>query len=387
MELGDFIAAPYCARLLADAGADVVKVEHPGGDSARREGPFLDDHPAPDKSALFAFANRGKRSIVLDPASKGDRDVLLRLVGQADVLVHDFSSLAESPVRVDGERLRSRYPSLIVTSITPFGESGPHSQYKADDLVSVCMGGVAWATPGFPDYAADPEQEPPLRSNAYISEFIGGGMGAVGTMVALLAREMTGQGESVEVSKQEALACMLFWDLAHYGYGGEVVGRHPVGTRLAPNHYLPCADGWMAVVAFLEHHWHSLLGLMDSPSWAQDPRFATGVERGANWHELEPLLLSWLLNQPAMQLFGRAQSVGIPIAPALSIATACENEQAQARQYLVPTGIPGDAHGRLPGNLYFINGRRRSTSVAVPRLGQHTRQVLKEWLGVKGRES
>ncbi|MFN8558992.1 MAG: CoA transferase, partial [Dehalococcoidia bacterium] len=255
LDLGDFIAAPYCARLLADAGADVLKVEPPGGDSARRAGPFPGDRPDPDGGALNAFVNRGKRSVTLDTATDAGRRTLGNLIERADVLVHDFASPAASPLGLDADAMLARYPRLVTASITPFGESGPYRDLRADDLVTMAMSGLAFATPGFPDYAVDPETEPPLRPNAYVAEFVGGLMGAVGATMALINRLTTGLGDYVEVSKQEAVACMLSWDQAMYSYGGNVVGRRQSSAGLGPNNYLPCADGWMVIVAFMDNHW------------------------------------------------------------------------------------------------------------------------------------
>jgi crotonobetainyl-CoA:carnitine CoA-transferase CaiB-like acyl-CoA transferase len=381
LEIGDFIGVPYCTRLLADAGADVVKVESTNGDSARLEGPFPEDVVDPEHSAMFAFLNRGKRSVMLDIESKIDRENVLNLIAQADVVVHGFHSLKDSPLAITREELQAAYPSLIVTSLTPFGETGPFAKYRSDDLITVSMSGLAYATPGVPDSAIDAEAEPPLRVNAYIGEFVGGAMAAAGAMLAVLGRQVTGRGDFVEVSKQEALACMLIWNQSHYSYAGIIVGRNPVRGRLMPNVYLPCADGWVAMVAFLENHWASLVKLMGNPEWVESGPFSTGIDRGENWEELEPLLLSWLVEQPGSDLFRQAQEAGIPICHAQTVAEAVENEHAQARQYMVPSGIPGDNRGKLPGSIYTINGRRRATNIVVPRLGEHTKHVLSEWLG------
>ena len=387
VEVGDFIAAPFCARLLGDAGAEVVKVEPPDGDSARREGPFLEDVPGPGRSALFAYVNRGKRSVKLDPKSNHGRNLILDLVGQADILIHDFPSLANSPLGVHRDELESGNPSLIITSITPFGESGCNSHYKADDLITVSASGLASATPGLPDHVLDPETEPPLRPNAYIAEFVGGLMGAIGTMFALLGRQLTGYGDCVEVSKQEALAFMLVREIGNYSYGNAVVGRHPFNATLAPNHYMPCADGWVAIPAHYEKHWNSLVSLMGNPDWAKDPHFATAAARGDHWEEMEPLLLSWLLDQPGSELFERAQGVGIPICPSLDMSEALGNAHIRSREYLVPTGITGDDRGELPGDPYRADGERRPTEVLAPLLGQHTHQVMSSWLGIEDDEN
>lgn len=385
LEWCDSIAAHYAARLLADAGADVVKIEPPAGDSARREGPFPGDLPDPAGSGLFAYLNRGKRAIVLDAAVPSERDTLRRLVALSDVLVHDYRSLAESPLQVSAESLLAVSPRLIAVSVTPFGQTGPRAAHRADDLIVVSAAGLAFSTPGFPDHVESAEAEPPLRVGTDLGEFASGLVAATATTLALVRREQTGVGELVEVSKQEAVASMLVRELGMWSYGGVVGGRLPARTLLSPNHYLPVADGWAVVVAFSDKHWHALVGLMGSPEWAEDPRFATAALRGAHWSGLEPLLLHWLREQPGKALLEQTQRHGIPCAPALSIAEAVENEQVAARRFLVPSGLPGDLRGRLPGDVTVIDGERRSTQTKVPRLGVDTEAVLQRWLGDQAR--
>ncbi|MBI3968699.1 MAG: CoA transferase [Chloroflexi bacterium] len=368
LEWGDFAAVPFAARLLADAGAEVVKVESPSGDSARRAGPFPGDQPDPDRSGLFTYLNRGKRAVTLDLATDPGVNRLRRLLEGADVFLHERPSLVESPLGVDGTALRKVNPRLVVVSLTPFGERGPRSRDRADDLVISSASGITHATPGYPDYAQDLDEEPPLRPNANIAELTSGLVAATGAMLALHQRDHTGVGLDVEISKQEALISMLLWDLGLYTFGGLILGRRRIRGRQAPNHYLPVADGWAAIVAYRDYHWQTLVELMGSPEWAADPRFASPLARGEHWDDLEPLLLSWLLDQPKRAILDRVQSRGIPSAPALTIREAIENENTVARQFLVPSGIPGDTQGRLPSDVYVVDGLRRETAASAPRL-------------------
>ncbi len=377
VEIAEGVAGPYCARLFGDAGADVVKLEGPNGDPARREPPFIGRVEPPDASALFAYLNRGKRSAVVDPGNAQEWAALLGLLATADVLIHDCPDPSESFASMTTERLLEEFPQLVTVSITPFGESGPYANLLADDLILAGMGGLLAASPGFPDHVIS-ENEPPLRANAHISELIGGAFGAIGGLVALSARDATGYGDYVEVSLHESVAALLGWNLAVSECGGTAVGRYRVPARQAPNHYLPCADGWVALVAFIERHWNGLVELMGNPEWAARPEFATGPERGLNWDLLEPLLLDWLIEQPAQTFVGAAEARGIPSCPALSLSEAISSEQARARDYLVPIGLPDAAHVRLPGDPFVIDGLRRKAGVAVPALGEHTGDLLAE---------
>ncbi|MBI4506858.1 MAG: CoA transferase, partial [Chloroflexi bacterium] len=378
LEWGDFVAVPYAARLLADAGADVVKVEPPEGDAARREGPFPGERPDVERSGLFAYLNRGKRTVRLDLATSAGRAALRRLAEAADVLIHEQRDLAASPLERSAAALQAANPRLSVVALTPFGEQGPRAGQRADDLVLLAASGIAFATPGYPDHASDAEAEPPLRPNANLGEFVSGVVGAVGAMLALLNRDRGGRGTLVEISKQEALACMLVWEHTMWAFGGFVLGRHEVRSLRTPNHYLPIADGWAVIVAYMDHHWRAFVEMMDNPAWASDPRFATLAGRGEHWEELEPLLLAWLLQQPGQALLRDAQSRGIPCAPALTIAEAIESEHLAARRFLVPSGLPGDDRGRLPGDAFVIAGERRAAG-PPPRAAEAT-AVLDEWL-------
>ncbi|MBI4505012.1 MAG: CoA transferase, partial [Chloroflexi bacterium] len=380
LEWSRSIAAAYTARLLADAGAVVAKVEPPDGDPARRAGPFPHDQPHPERSGLHAYLNRGKRSVVLDTDAAGGHDALRRLAAAADILVHDQVALAESALGLGAHELRAASPRLVVTSVTPFGERGPRARWRADDLIVVASSDLAFATPGIPDSVQDAETEPPLRPDANVGEYVGGLMGAVGTMAALLHRDRSGTGDHVEVAQQEALAAMLNWDLAMYSYGDIILGRYPARMLHAPNHYMPIADGWAVIVAFLDAHWQALVDLIGTPEWTTDPRFATGAGRGEHWDELEPLLLGWLLDQPGHRLLEQCQGRGIPCAPALSVPEAVDSPQVAAREFLVPSGLPNDTRGRLPGDVVVVDRQRRPTVVGAPALGADTAAVLAEWL-------
>ncbi len=365
LEMGDFISVPFASRLLADAGADVLKIEPASGDSARRLGPFFST-PGLETSAMFAYVNRGKKSLAMDSAASGSRRHLAKLLSRADVLIHDFASLEDSPLGLSQQKLEQAYPGLVIVSVTPFGQRGPYASWKADDLVLMAMSGIANCTPGFPDYATNLDAEPPLRPNGHIGEFIGGLSAAVGAMLGLLIKENTGKGTSIDVAKHEALASLMIWFTGVSGYSGNLVGRAQLKARQAPNHYLPCADGWFVLVAFIEKHWNELVAIMGNPEWASRPEFATGPSRGTHWDELEPLIVSWLVEQPKKELFRKAQERGNPSAPLLSIREAFFNEQSMGRAFLQETGIKGDASGKLPASAVMLNGERLRSPALPP---------------------
>ena len=209
VEYASFVSGPYCARLLADAGAQVIKVEPPEGDEARRRGPFPDDTSDPNRSGLFMYLNINKKGVTLDLSRPEARDVFLDLLKDADVLVENNPPLIMREQGLDFPTLHALYPGLIVVSLTHFGQTGPYRDYRGDDLVATNMGGLAYSTPGLPDHVEDPMKEPPLKPATYLSDFVAGLVGAVATFLALFSRTRGGAGRQVDVSQQEAIASMM----------------------------------------------------------------------------------------------------------------------------------------------------------------------------------
>jgi crotonobetainyl-CoA:carnitine CoA-transferase CaiB-like acyl-CoA transferase len=343
LDLAADLAGRFCARLLSDAGADVLRL-------GRDDGPS--EVASTSEYVLAYYVDRGK-SVALSTEA-----AIESLLPMADVIIHD-SGVGRNPWSLDFRQLLGLYPRLVVVSITPFGETGPRAGWLGDDLIAVASGGLAHATPGMPDFSHDLDQESPLRPDALIGELMGGLHGAIGTVLAILARHKCGHGEYVEISVQEVLAAIMPWDIMLWTYGGNVVGRRQVRTNLAPNSYLPAAEDWMVLVAFAENHWRGLVEMMGSPDWAESELFATAVARGENWEALEPLLINWLQTQTRWEFLKGTQMRGIPSAPALELPDALENEHSSSRSFLLRTQIEGVGETLLPGDVFVVNGRRR----------------------------
>ena len=203
VELGDFIAAPYCAKLMADMGAEVIKIEPPGlGDSARRYGPFPNDEPHSERSLLFAYMNTSKLGITLDVTKPLGKRVFRELLKDADVLVEANPPKTMEELGLDYDSIKDVNPGLIVTSITPFGQTGPYRDYKATELVSFHIGGIGYPTPGD---VVNPDTSPPMKAPGHQADIMAGVTGASASMTALFAREFTGEGQHIDVSEQETL--------------------------------------------------------------------------------------------------------------------------------------------------------------------------------------
>ena len=344
VDFAEHAGGRFCARLLGDAGADVVRI--PWNVDEGDTQPSLGN-------ALAAYVDRGKG--VLDDSADED---IQRLLAHTDVAVFDAPHGTSRRV-ADSRALTARHPALVSVVITPFGETGPRADWMGDDLIAACSGGLANATPGLPDFANDLDAEPPLRPDARAAEFMSGLHGAVGALVALLARERNGLGQQVEISMQDVVTALLPWDINLLTYGGNIVGRREVRAHLAPNAYLSCADGWNAIVAFTEAHWRGMLEIMGQPEWADNDLFSTGVARGENWDALEPLIADWLKSQQQWSLLEEMQRRRIPSAPALELRDAIHNEHSRSRGYLASTEVEGLGETLLPGDVFVVDGRRQ----------------------------
>ena len=380
VEFSDQVAGSFCARLLGDAGADVVKVEPPQGDWCRRNGPYPGGAPDPESSGLFLYLNSNKRGVSLDIESHEHRAAFQDLVATADFLVVGDNSSEIERLGLRRGKFEEANPGLILTSITPFGLTGPNSSYMGDDLIAISAGGMAYATPGIPDMVGNPDLEPPLRSNTHMAGYLAGVQGAVASVAALLSRKIQGAGCEIDLSIQEAVAAVMPFELAHASYH-EAKARRPEIFGVMPNAYLPCQDGYVVVMAVMEAHWRNLMDLADNPDWAGLEVFSSGVERARNWDALEPLLLEWTMAHTGAEIAQLAQDRGIPCFPAYTVGQMVDSAHVTERGFMRDMEGPGGEKFKLPG--YPVRMERTPWQLfrPAPKLGEHTSQVLEEWLG------
>ena len=380
VEYTEMASASFCARLLGDAGADVVKVEPPEGDRYRSHGPFPDGHPDPDWSGMFLYLNANKRGVVLDRQDPSQNAAFNELVSRADILVvgGQGAEIAEQGLRRgDLKHLNS---GLIICAIAPFGLWGPNSGYVGDDLTAVASGGLSFATPGVPDGVADPRKESPLTANTLLAELMSGVLGASGCVAALFTRQFSGQGCEIDLSLQEGVAAVMPYELAHASYH-EPKKRELLGFALMPNVYLPCKDGYVVIMAVLEGHWRSLMEAAGSPDWADLEVFATAQERGRNWDALEPLLLEWTMSHTGEEIARLAQERGVPCFPAYTVGQMMESPHVVERGFLQELTSPSGRSFKLPGHPIRMGATPWRSFRPAPRLSQHTAEVLRDWLG------
>lgn len=389
IEVSQAVEGAYCARLLADAGADVVKVEPVAGDSARRLGPFPGDVPDDNSSGLFHYLNTSKRSVSLDVETGAGQQLLGRLLKTADILVTDFAPADQERCGLLYEQLQVSNPNLIVCSVTPFGLTGPYRDDKADDLVVLSLGGITAATPGFPDYVGSRDEERPLRAQTCTAGIISGAVAAGAVVVGLFARMFDGAGRQVDVSQQEAIASTMIRDVASYSYAGIVSGRRTEeeqsGTAYAPNVYVPCKDGMVVIVTASEAAWKTFVGLMGSPAWCGEPDFRDTAARAKNINRLLEHLVQWTMTKTGAEITDITQSNGLPCAHVLKIPELVESDHARDRNAFVDVEIGGRT-GRMPGPPFRIGGVFGQARGAAPAKGENNSEIYGEQLGLTSNE-
>src|SRR5579875_1258226 len=331
VEIGELVSAPYAAKLMADMGAEVIKVERPGaGDAARRRGPFPAGRPDPEKSGLFLYLNANKYGVTLDIAQPEGFELLEALAAGADVLIHNIWPPDMDRVGLSFERLARRNPRLVMTSITPFGSSGPHRNWRAEELTVWASGGVCVLNGAGPNH---PEL-PPLKTYGHPAGFQAAAHAAVAAMGAVFARLRGGRGQHVEVSAQECLVSQNEMVFEYWPYMGVIatrLGRKP----LQPMETMRCKDGWIYICCVEEHQWRNFVALMGNPEWANEEIFADRLKRGENWEALEIFLREWVAQQSVLDLYRRAQERRVPFAPVSTMGDLLNSEHIRERGFFV----------------------------------------------------
>jgi crotonobetainyl-CoA:carnitine CoA-transferase CaiB-like acyl-CoA transferase len=373
LEVGDGVAAAYASKLLADLGADVMKVEPPGsGDRTRRRGPFPGGVPDPEKSGLFLYLNANKRGIAMDLTRPRGRDVLDRLAARVDLLVHDVHPTRVMEHGLEAARLCARHPALVVTSIAPFGATGPHANYRGPDLVTWNAGGIA-ALNGDP---AHPEL-PPLKAFGDQSGFQAGLNAAIGSLGALFARLGSGRGQHVDVSTQESLAAILELTYPFWPYCGLVASR--LGAKpIQPLCFVECRDGWIFVCCVEEHQWRQFVEIMGNPEWASMELFENRLARGANFDALLAFMQEWCRDQSVQELYEAAQRRRVPFAPVSTMGDLLASPHLRARGFFATMGHPVAGRVTVPGAPYRPAATPWALRAPAPCLGQHTEEILAE---------
>ncbi|HEU5314658.1 MAG TPA: CoA transferase [Chloroflexota bacterium] len=366
LELANFMAGPYCAMLLGDLGADVVKIENPsGGDYARGMPPFN-----AGEGAGFLLLNRNKRSLALDLKRAEGRQLFLELVDTADVVVENFRPGTMRDLGLHYDALAARNPRLIYLAASAYGQDGPYSQRPGLDLILQGMSGLMSVT-GEPDGA-------PVKVGVPICDLTAALYGAYAVLAALLARGGSGEGQLIDVSLLEAGVSLAVWEAAAYWTTGAVPERLGSAHRAsAPYQAVRTADGYVTLGATTPPTWTALCRVLDLPHLVDDPRFATNADRRANYRALAALLEEVSVTQSSAHWYAALETAGVPCGVLRTYDQVLADPHLRERGFF--HALPHATAGAVPtlGSPVRLSRTPVALRRAGPLLGEHTNEILR----------
>ncbi len=375
LDLSRVLAGPYAAMVLADLGADVVKIEMPGtGDDARAYPPHV-----AGESVYFMSLNRNKRSLTLDLKSDAGRELFQALVRQADVLVENFRPGTMARLGLGYDELAALNPRLIYAAVSGFGQTGPYSPRAAYDAVLQAMGGIMSIT--------GPEDGQPTRVGTSIADITAGLFSAVGILAALNKRQETGVGQMVDVAMLDCQVAILENAIARYAATGQA--PRPIGNRhpaIFPFEPFDTSDGQLMVAAGNDTLWARLCAVIGRPELADDPRFATNPSRHQNYAAMRAALAEALAQRPTADWQRELDAAGIPNGPINDVADVVHDPQVQAREMIQEVEHPVAGKTLLPGVPIKLSATPGGIRRPAPLLGEHAEEILADWLGYDAAE-
>ncbi|MEK7874183.1 MAG: CoA transferase [Chloroflexota bacterium] len=376
LEYGRLVAAPYAGKLLADLGADVIKVEDPCGDPARRYGPFPDDRPHPEHSGLFMYLNTNKRGVTLTMESVEGRRLFAELADQSDLLIEDAPPGHMASWGLDYATLHGRNPRLVVVSITPFGQTGPYAHYKAHTLTTFHASGEGMLLPNGADYMA----RPPVTIPGFAHDYDCGMTAAVAGLAALYHARATGHGQRVDISKQEAAMAYMRQEVSDYVATGEVTNR----ANAASYHrdIAPSKDGYITIHFINDKEWETFVKLMGNPEWTKSDKFKDVPGRKENHREMMQRITEWTRLHTKLDIYASAQALHSPTGVYLTPDELLASPQYAARDFFVDITDPSGRAWRVPRGPCAFSETPFAVRRPAPRLGEHNDDVLCGQLGV-----
>ena len=376
LDLGQIYQGPYCTLLLAKAGADVIKIEPPGGEPLRRRAPA-------GKTGTFAMAllNANKRAITLNLKTMRGRELLCQLAKRADILVENFSPGTMDELGVGYSVLSAINPRLIYATGTGFGISGPDRDNLAMDFTIQAASGIMSVT-GAPD-------GPPMKAGPTLVDFMGGINLYAAVITALYQRTITGTGQLVEVAMQEAVYPTMATSMEYHVRTGKVpprAGNRQASLASAPYNAFPTRDGWVAVHVVTDGHWQNLLRAMGREELGNDPRFATHAARAEHMAEAEAAVAEWTRGLTKAEVFQIASRYRIPCAPIRTVDEVMRDPHMHERGYLERVQHPDFGEVTLPNSPLRLHGAEPVMAVPSVALGQNNMQIFGDWLGLSATE-
>ena len=377
IEFGELVAAPFCAKLLADLGAEVIKVERPRrGDVARSYGPFQGDVPHPERSGLFLYLNTNKLGITLSPTSSKGANIFKELVAESDVLVESNPPGVMKRLGLDYPALRRINPRIVVTSITPFGQTGPYSGYRAFDLNIWHAGGLGFI---WRERYLEEGTRHPLKGAGTLADFHTGVSAAIATMCAIVRRDFAGSGQHVDVSAQECIASVLGSAFATLQMTDRVVGRG-ADVRSVTMQPLPCKDGSVQLTGREVHQWQALVEAMGNPEWAQDDWCQSKQSRAENSDVLRLMMTEWTMALTKEEIVERVQSRRAPASMVKDMGDVMADRHLRSRDFFVEADHPEVGVVEYPSAPHKLSETPWSIRRPAPLLGEHNEEIYRDRL-------
>ena len=370
LDLTEDIAGSFCTRLLADYGADVLKIEPPQGSAMRRMGPFFQDDPHPEKSLFFLAMNLNKKGATLNLESSEGQEIFKELVSRVDVVVESYRPGYLSSLGLGYQDLERINPSLVMTSITPFGQEGPYSQFKSDEIVNYAMG-MIMSISGM-------QGRPPLKHGGFQAQYEAGLNAAGATSMAVFHQEATGVGQHIDLSITETVASTMMATQTTYTFmGGTMARRRTSGGQFT--HPTACSDGWIIVQTGGGASWQNISDLFEEPK-LMEPRFAEPAQRGLNGEELDQIVLESIKDRSKWDLFPKAADARILFGLVQTPGELAECPQLESRDFYREIEHPVMGKVKVPAVMFNFSLTPYELQMPAPTLGQHNQEVYGDGL-------
>lgn len=370
LDFGRYIAGPYCAALLADMGAEVIRIEKRDGSEDRTLIPVMHEADgSPGAGALFLQMNRNKKGLTLDPAHPKGREVVKRLIKTADVVVVNLPPQTLRHLGLDWESVHAINPRTVLTTASAFGSGGPYEERLGFDGVAQAMSGAVYMS-------GTPEQ--PVRAAASWVDFGTASLAAFGTMAALFAREKTGRGQHVEGALLRTAVTFMSQTLVEQAVlKKDRVATLNRGQTAGPSDIFKCKDGWITILVNGNPLFKRIAKLMGEEAWLTDPRFATDEARGDNGELLSERCAKWCAARTVAQALAELEKAKVPAGPILSPQQLLDDPHVKAANYFAKAAYPGlKTPAPIPATPVTLSETPGTVRTPPPELGQHTDEIL-----------
>ena len=381
VELGSLVSAPYCARLMAALGAEVIKVEPPEGEKAREHGPFPGGDPHAEKSGLFLAMNLDKKGVTLDLRSGAGAEVFKKLIAKSDVVVENGPPGWLEELELGYESLKAKTPGLIMVSITPFGQDGPYRDYATHDLNRWHAGGWGYL---WKERSAEGTPGRMVRGPGFLPAFQAAYNALTAVVGALYFQGMGGEGQHIDVSEQESMAFILNGAFPVYNGLNQIHGKDVAIPASVPSGVLPCRDGYVLISAIEYHQWEGLVKMLGEPEWSQAEWANTVEGRRLNFDIINAFVLEWLEDKDVDWVVKKAIEYRIPASPVgVTAGRIFGDEHLEERGFFAEIDHPIAGKLAYPSAPYRFSETESFARLPAPLLGQHNDEVFGEILGLE----